>query len=265
MLFGILLANPVVARDPVDDWSLWLGAYDATSDTTVWARGETGDYSAAGRLNLERDLGLGRRQPVAQARLEARLGRSQGLSLEYFGFERANTATLARDFTWDGRTYEASAELSGRLEYDFASATWRWWLGEAGSRLGPGLGLAYYRVDTRFQGRASVDGVSMEARSASSDHAFAPLLSLAWRHALNERVRFYAEVAGVAKPGGDLAGHIVDTQLGVEWFVLPRLGLAIEYGGTQIRLDRRRAGGDGRLDARLDLKLHGPSVLLRLR
>ena len=267
LFFTLLLAGAAArAGDgPVDDWSLWLGAYDTTSDTTLWARGEAGDYAASGRLNLERDLGLGRRQPVAQARLETRLGESQGLALEYFGFERSNTATLAREFTWDGRTYEANAELRGQLAYDFASATWRWWLGEGETRLAPGLGLAYYRVDTAFEGRARLDDLAVEGRTASSDHAFAPLLSLAWRHALAENVRVYAEFAGVAKPGGALAGHIVDTQVGLEWFPFRRLGLALEYGGTQIRLDRRRAGADGSLEARLDLKLHGPSLLLRLR
>lgn len=267
-LFFILLLAGAAARaadGPVDDWSLWLGAYDTTSDTTLWARGEAAGYAGGGRLNLERDLGLGRRQPVAQARLEARLGDAQGLALEYFGFERANTALLARDFTWDGRTYQAAAALRGQLAYDFASATWRWWLGEGPARWGPGLGLAYYRVDTAFEGRARVDEIEVEARTASRDHAFAPLLSLAWRHALGESLRVYAEFAGVAKPGGALAGHIVDTQVGLEWFPLPRLGVALEYGGTQIRLDRRRAGDDAGLEARLDLKLHGPSLLLRLR
>ncbi len=250
---------------PLDDWSLSLGGFDTTSDTTLRARAQTGGYSAGGRINLERDLGLGRRQPVTQVRLDLLVGDHNGFGLEYFGFQRGSRNRLARDITYDGRTYAAAAELRSRFDYDFASAAWRWWAGEGDTAWGLGLGVAHYRVRTVFEGEASVDGVSVDGRVASDDGAFAPLLTLGWRHAVNDRLRLYAEIAGVARNNGRLGGHIVDTSLGLEWFAFERLGLALEYGGTQIRLDRRRAGEDGRLDARLDLKLRGPSLLLRLR
>lgn len=253
------------ASRPLDDWSLSLGGFHTYSDTTLWARGESGDYLADGGINLERDLGLDRRQPVTQARLDLLVGDHNGFGLEYFAFSRGNTVRLARDIEYQGRTYAAAAELRGRFDYDFASAAWRWWAGEGDTVVGLGLGIAHYRVQTLFEGEASIDDVSVDGRAASDDRAFAPLLSLGWRHAVNERLRLYAELSGVAKNGGRLNGHIVDTAVGLEWFPFERLGLALEYGGTQIRLNRQRAGEDGRLDARLDLKLRGPSLLLRLR
>lgn len=250
---------------PLDDWSLSLGGFHTQSDTTLWARAEAGGASADGRINLERDLGLDRRQPVTQARLDLLVGDRHGFGLEYFAFDRGNTVRLARNIDYEGRTYAAAAELRGRFDYQFASAAWRWWAGEGDTAWGLGLGVAHYRVQTLFEGEASVDGVSVDGRVASDDRAFAPLVSVGWRHAINEHLRLYAEFAGVAKPGGRLNGHIVDTTVGLEWFPFERLGLALEYSGTQIRLNRQRVGEDGRLDARLDLKLRGPSLLLRLR
>jgi len=257
-------AGPSPSR-PLDDWSLSLGGFHTTSDTTLWAQGESGDYRANGGINLERDLGLDRRQPVTQARLDLLVGEHHGFGLEYFAFQRGNTVRLARDIDYEGRTYAAAAELRGRFEYDFASAAWRWWAGQGDTVVGLGLGIAHYRVQTLFEGEASIDGVAVDGRAVSDDRALAPLLTLGWRHAVDERLRLYAEISGVAKNGGRLNGHIVDTALGLEWFPFERVGLALEYGGTQIRLNRQRRDEDGRLDARLDLKLRGPSLLLRLR
>ena len=253
------------APRPLDPVSVWVGGFEPRSDTTISAGARAGGFDLAGRVNLERDLGLDRRQPVTHARVDFLAGDHQGLSLEYFGFSRANRVLLARDIAYDGRVYAAEAELRGELDYDFASASWRWWFGEAETAWGLGLGVAHYRVETLFDGRASVDGVEVDGRASSDDAAFAPLLALGWRHALDGRVRLYAEVSGVAKGGGPLQGHIVDAALGLEWFPFQRLGLALEYGGTQIRLERDRSGADGRADARLDLKLRGPSLFLRLR
>ena len=257
-------AGPSPSR-PLDDWSLSLGGFHTHSDTSLWARGESGEYRADGGINLERDLGLDRRQPVSKARLDLLVGDRHGFGLEYFAFQRGNTVRLARDIEYNGRTYAASAELRGRFDYDFASAAWRWWAGQGDTVVGLGLGIAHYRVQTLFEGEASIDGVSVDGRTTSDDRAFAPLLTLGWRHAVDDRLRLYAEISGVAKNGGRLNGHIVDTALGLEWFPFERVGLALEYGGTQIRLNRQRVGDDGRLDARLDLKLRGPSLLLRLR
>lgn len=257
--------EPGAAPRPLDAVSVWIGGFEPRSDTTLSAGASAGGFDVSGQVNLERDLGLDRRQPVTHARVDFLAGERQGISLEYFGYNRANRAVLARDIQYDGRVYAAEAELRGELDYAFASASWRWWFGERDTVWGLGLGVAHYRVSTLFDGRARVDDVEVDGRASSRDAAFAPLLALGWRHSLDERVRLYAEVSGVAKGGGPLQGHIVDAALGLEWFPFERVGLALEYGGTQIRLDRERSGAAGSADARLDLKLRGPSLFLRLR
>lgn len=260
-----LLAAPAAASDPVDPRpldavSLWLGGLQARSDTTVSARTTMPGEPATGRVDLEDDLGLDQRQPVTHARLDFLVGRSQGLSLEYFGYRRANATQLSRTFEFDGQVYQADASARGELDYDYGSAAHRSWFGRGPTVWGVGLGLAYLRVQTQLEARLEVDGEVVTARSRSSDAAFAPLLALGWRHAVSDELRLYADLSGVVK-GGALSGHVVDAAVGVEWFPFQRVGLAAEYGQTRIRLERER----GDTGARLDLRLQGPSLFLRLR
>jgi hypothetical protein len=246
---------------PLDRTSLWLGGFQARSDTTLTATARFMDYSASGSVNLEDDLGLDDVQPVSHARLDFLVGESQGFSFDYFGYRRSNSKTLSRDIDFDGQTYRASAEVRGKFDYDFGSAAYRWWFGEGATAYGLGLGVAYYRVRTLLEGEVSLDEDSLQAGTRSSDDALAPLLALGWRHGFSDKLRVYADLSGVAKGGGGLSGHIVDAAVGLEWFPFKRVGLALEYGATTIRLDRRKDFIEGRLD----LDLQGPSLFLRLR
>lgn len=245
---------------PLDRFSLTIGALQARSDTDVTARASDGAQSAAGALNLERDLGLDQVEPVLRWRLEWLPGGRHGLALDAVGYRRSRTTTLARDIVYDDRTWAASARVEAELDYRFASATWRYWWSGPRRAVGLGLGLAHYRVDSRLEGDVTVDGSTYFASSVDRAQAMAPMLSLGWRESIGPRWRLYADVSGVAKDGGDLAGHVLEAALGIEWRMHRRASLALEAAGTHLRLDRRRPG----LDARLDLKLHGPALLLRL-
>jgi hypothetical protein len=250
-------AGPV----PLDRWGLALGGFRAVSDTTISARAGIDEYTAEGSFNLEDDLGLDQREPVAHARFEFLTTPHQQVVLDWFGYTRENELSIARSITYDGHTYDASARVLGRIDYDFGAAAYRWWFGDGATVWGLGAGLAYYRVDTLLEGEATFEDESVYAATRSSDDAFAPLLTLGWRYAPSERWRLYAELAGVAKQSGALNGHIVDGSVGVEWWPWRRVGLALEYGHTKIRLVREREY----YDARLDLTLRGPSLFVRLR
>ena len=246
---------------PLDRWSLSIGGFDIASDTTITASAGMDGQTAAGTFNLENDLGLDDRQPVAHVRFEYATAPKQALWLEYFGYARDNEAALARTIVYEGDTYEASARVRGQLDYDFARAAYRWWYGDAATVWGLGAGLAWYRVETRLAGEATIEGETVDASTGSSDAAFAPLLMLGWRHAFSDRWRAYADLSGVAKDGGALHGHIIDAAVGLEWLPTRHVGIGLEYGHTDIRLVRDRDFWD----ARLDLELRGPTLFLRLR
>lgn len=244
----------------LDRVSVWLGGYVAQADTTIGASDKNDQFS--GDFNLEDDLGFSDRKSVPRARLDFLVGDSQGFSLDYYSVNRSRTKSLARSISYDGNDYSAAATVRGKLNFDFGSASYRWWFGHGNDVFGLGLGGAYYRVNASISGEASVNGEPAgETSSSTSDSAWAPMLQLGWRHAFNDQWRMYADASGVKKNGGRLNGHILNAAVGVEWFPWQNVGFGAEYGYTRIVLRQRKHD----YDANLDMKLDGPSLFVRLR
>jgi len=254
---GSCLAQQSPALDRV---SVWLGGYDAHADTTIGASDRSGNLN--GDFNLEDDLGFKDHKGVPRARLDFLVGDSQGFSLDYYSVNRDRTHRLARSISYDGNDYGAAAEVHGKLNFDFGSASYRWWFGQGNDVFGLGVGGAYYRVHAAIDGQASVNGESVgEVSSSSSDSAWAPMLQLGWRHAFNDQWRMYVDAAGVKKNGGRLNGHIVNAALGVEWFPWQNVGFGAEYGYSRVVLHQRKQY----YRANLDMKFDGPSLFVRFR
>jgi len=259
----LLASHPASAQQSpaLDRVSLWLGAYDADMDTVIGADTAVQDRTVAGNVNLEHDLGFQRHKTTPRVRLDFLLGDSQGFSFDYYRLRRTRTKTLSDALDYDGNSYLASAAVSGKLNFNFGSAAYRWWFGSGNDVFGVGLGGAYYGVHAGISGTASVNGESAEASSSTSETAWAPMLQLGWRHAFNDQVRMYADVSGVKKNGGRLSGHIYNAALGVEWLPWQHVGLGAEYGYTRIRLYQHKHN----YDANLDMKVTGPSLFVRVR
>lgn len=254
---GLASARQSPALDRV---SLWLGGYDAHADTTIGASDRSDPYS--GNFSLEKDLGFRDRKRVPRARLDFLIGDNQGLSLDYHSINRTSSTDLARSIRYAGNDYDADATVHGKLNFDFGSASYRWWFGHGSDVFGLGLGGAYYRVHASISGQASVGGVAVvQDPSSTGDGAWAPMLQLGWRHAFNEQWRMYVDAAGVKKGGGRLSGHLLNAALGVEWFPWRNAGFGAEYGYSRVVLHQRKHA----YDADLDMKLDGPSLFMRLR
>lgn len=253
--------DPSPALDRV---ALRLGGYYANVDTDIGA-GDRGGL-ASGTFNLEHDLGFRDHETVPRARADFLIGEHQGLALDYYSIDRSRTASLARDLSYDGVDYAASARVRAKLDFDFGSVAWRWWFGHGNDAFGVGLGGAWYQIDTRLSGQGSITGVpggpmAAQVDTASKDSAWAPMLQLGWRHAFNPQWRMYLDASGVKKNGGRLSGHIYNAALGVEWMPWQHVGFGAEYNLSRITLDWRRSD----YAARLDMKLDGPSMYVKFR
>lgn len=244
----------------LDRISIWLGGYDAHADTTIGASDKSNRYG--GDFSLEKDLGFKDHKRVPRARIDFLLGDSQGFSLDYYSVNRENSRSLSRGISYNGNDYNAAASVRGKLNFDFSSAAYRWWLGHGNDVFGVGLGGAWYRVHAGISGEASVNGNSVgQASSSTTDSAWAPMLQLGWRHAFNDQWRMYLDAAGVKKNGGRLNGHIVNAALGVEYFPWQNVGFGAEYGYSRVVLHQRKHD----YNANLDMKLDGPSLFVRFR
>lgn len=243
----------------LDRVSVWLGGYYSSNDTTVTAQG-TGDYAGIeGKLNFEDDLGLKQHSVDPRARLDFLIGDSQGFSFDYYQIHRDLDASYEQPIPQLGTAVGAS--LHSDVDYDFGSASYKWWFGHASDVFGVGLGAAYYKVDFRVDGNAHAGDEGTTFSDNYDESAWAPMLTLGWRHAFDEHWRMYADVAGIKKNGGDLSGDIWNGALGVEWFPWQNVGFALEYSASRLHLDKEFDDAS----AKLDLNSDGPAFYLRAR
>lgn len=256
-LAGAATAHADTSRvlDPV---SLWLGGYYANTDVDL--RASTDVLGTSDVLTGETKLSEGH-ESVARARLDFVFLESQGLSFDYFGFDRSRTHTLDVPFSYEGTDYAAGTTLKGAIDLSAASATYRFWFGGESDVFGLGLGASYYRAKLRLDGQAIAGDATVSATRRWDEDAIAPTLTLGYKHAFSDDLRLYFDASGVRKNGGALTGHLYDARLGLEWFPWHNVGLGAEYGVSRIRLTR-----DADLyTAKLDIDLDGPSAFARVR
>lgn len=239
----------------LDRISVWLGGYRADVEGFASIR------NASNNLDTGEQKILSGTDTVQRARLDWLLFDAQGFSIDYFRVHGDRTRSVAGSFDLDGTTYDASASVASEAQIDIGNFSYRWWLGSGGTVFGLGVGAAYYRLDATLRAQASLLGASYQTLGNYNKSAWAPLVTLGWRTSISDNVRIYADASGSKKNGSDLAGHIVNAALGVEWFPLSNIGVGAEYGVTRIHL-RQRDDGD---EARLKLKLNGPALYLRAR
>lgn len=243
----------------LDRVSVWLGGYYSNNDTTLEARGNGDAAGIAGKLNFEDDLGFRKRSADPRARLDFLIGDSQGFSFDYFRIHRDRNARYSQPIPALGT--DVDAHINSSVDYDFGSASYKWWFGHGSNVLGFGLGAAYYKVNIQARGGAEAGDEAASVSGGYNESAWAPMLTLGWRHAFNDQWRMYADVAGVKKNGGSLNGHIWNASLGVEWFPWQNAGFGLEYSASRLHVNKKYDDAT----AKLDLNSDGPSLYLRVR
>lgn len=249
-------AEPLPALDRV---SLWLGGYYARNDTTLSVQGSGTFAGIAGKLDFEDDLGFEKHSLDPRVRLDFLVGDDQGFSFDYYQIHRDRSAAYAQAIP--ELDTEVGAHIQSTLDFDFGSASYKWWFGQDTDVFGLGLGAAWYKVDLRVNAAAHVGDQSASISDSYEESAWAPMLSFGWRHAFDEHWRMYANLAGVKKNGGKISGHILNAGLGVEWFPWQNLGFALEYSAARLHLVR----SFDQAAAKLDLESDGPALYLRAR
>ena len=250
------LADPPM---PLDRVSLWLGGFYPTIDARVSADGPD---STGTIVDFRRDLGLDRHRVLANARMDFLVFDNQGFSLGGYRYSRDASTTLARDIHFAGIDYKTDASVAARLTLQTFDASWHWWFSPSlHDVIGLGLGVAYYDLRGTINGDVSVNGDSAAGRGEVDASAFAPLLTIGWKHAFSDRFRLFANVSGVRKNGGQVSGHLLNARLGVEYFPWQDIGLALEYDSSDLTLHADKASwqGQGRI------RFRGPAAFVRVR
>jgi hypothetical protein len=256
-----LLATAAFAQQSpaLDRINLSVGGYYTHMDTVIGASDKSGDNYGA--VDLESDLGFDAHRTTPRVRLDLLIGDHQGFSFDYYNAHRTRSKSMTRDFSYGGNDYLASASVRGKLNFNFGSAAYRWWIGSGNDVFGVGLGAAYYGIHAGISGEASLNDEVVQASSSSNETAWAPMLQLGWRHAFDNSVRMYVDLSGVKRNSSRLGGHIYNASVGVEWYPWQHVGFGAEYGYSKISLHQHRE----RFNDSLDMKLSGPSLFARFR
>lgn len=203
---------------------------------------------------------------LPRVKAELLFGDSHGLSFDYFRFDEDYSAAPSGATVYEGRPVSGSIQAKAKLRLEMARLAYKYWFGKDRNAFGIGLGAAYLRAKIAGSAVANVsasdpvENYSWSGSGQAKDGVWAPTVELAWRHALNDKWRLYAEAGGVKRNGGTVEGHVYNAAAGVEWLAAKNVGLVLDYGIQKIDLHRN---GDRTAD--LDLKLTGPSAYVKVK
>lgn len=239
----------------IDRVGVWVGGYN------VDAEGDLSLSSLDGTQSTGQQRVIDGSDVVKRARVDWLLFDRQGFSVDLYHYSQNKSLGVSEPFTYNGQSYSATAQLNTKTSFDIGNFSYRWWFGGEDTVAGVGVGAAYYKVKLNYTASATVGGLSQTISDGEKKDAWAPLLTLGLRHRISDQVRLYADVSGSKKNGGETYGDIVNAGAGVEWFPWRNIGLGAEYNHTRIRVNYKTDDAV----AKLDLKLNGPALYLRMR
>ena len=228
-----------------------------------------GAFSADPRINIGADTQFGRidapeskqsHTTIPRIKADVLIGDRHGLAFDYYRYDKSYTPSLTGETIINGQPVTGTATANADLKLDLAKLAYKWWLGSGNDTFGIGLGAAYYHANLNGTATGVVNGETATARDSISEHAFAPLLEVGWRHAFTPDLRMYVEASGIKKNGGRINGHIYGGNVGVEWFPFKNIGFVADYGISKIKLQR-----DSERNADLNIRLTGPSAYVKVR
>lgn len=246
---GTAHAEPSVALDRA---SISLGAFYADPRIDIGADTQFG--------RIDSPESNPKHTTIPRVKADMLIGDRHGIAFDYYRYDKNYTPTLTGQTIINGQPVSGTATADADLTLDLAKLSYKWWLGQDKDTFGIGLGAAYYAAKLEGTATGLVNGISASARDSVSEHAFAPLIELAWRHAFTPDVRMYVEASGIKKNGGTINGHIYGGNIGVEWFPFKNVGFVADYGISKIALRRDSTRG-----ADLNIRLTGPSAYVKMR
>jgi hypothetical protein len=272
MLFGAALMFTSQAFADDDTWALdRYGFYAGSFTNDLNLRGRiNGNIEAEGTIidgtvvDFDREFDFGGSHSLLLLGGTWRPFDRHQLSFDYHRDTREGSRSLQRDIVFEGETFPVNARVDAKYQaevYDLRYTYWAWLTQR--NAFGVSLGLVDYRVGLSLRGEGTFsDTGTMQSLKASTDSDIpAPLLGLSYRHAFNERLRFFADAARFKARFHSVDGDVTDLHAGIEYFPWEHVGFAALYSIYEIDADVERHS----LKGQLDLRSSGFQLLLRIR
>lgn len=239
------IAPSAWAVEPLDTFSVSVGSYVNTFDTTIRADGESSDGT---EINLKRDLGLDNDNALGFVGLTWRPFEHHEFGFAYYRNDSSSTKVLEREIEFDGEIYEASATVNADFSLDTYEAYYVWWAASHEKwALGPRLGLIWYKADLGIDLQASTGGGEIDESRNSSVSADlpAPTIGGSWRWTPAEDWRISADIGYFTADINGIDADITFGRAGVEWFPWEKVGFSLNYVISNIEADASKNNFNG--------------------
>jgi len=262
ILLAVVTSSPVLADDapPLDDrFTLQLGGYLVSTDTTVRVDGSSGEGT---EFDWEGKTGTG---DADRFRVDAlwRITPRHRLRLMYFDNQRDGRRAIEEEIEFQGETYPVGAVLEARSDFEILQVAYEYaFLSREDYEVAASIGI--HNVDMSFglRAEATIDGEpigSGEIDESASTSGPLPVLGLRgiWRFADKCYLDGHAQFFALEFDNYD--GEVIDAQASVIWQAFRHVGIGLGYNWFDARLD---VEGD-RLDGRLEWGYDGLMLFAR--
>jgi hypothetical protein len=230
---GLAQGSASTATDVPDRFRIELGGFRIGSDTQLRLNNGTG---GGNDISFERELAL----PENSTRFFIdgywRIARRHQLSLSWFHVDRESPGrTLQRDITWGDQVFHVNSQVKAKAASDYFSGVYRF----AAYRndrfeIGPALGFGYLSIDASIE---TVGAAVAFEQSVSKGQATGDLGAyINWWPIRRLLVRGDFRYI-IVKPENAEAS-ISDGRASLTYYVVPKVGVGLQYTYTKFRYDR---------------------------
>jgi hypothetical protein len=262
LLLSMLLA-PSAGAQPLhvlDRGSISLGGFASRISLDGKAEVEGVLDNRGRRLADDFDLGEYRVMKLAEATWSP--WERHEFSLRTLLDEYRRDIQLSDEIRFEGQIFPVDVDLRARTRFSTLELGYTWW-GYATPQAAVGIQIGVLRIGAgvALSGRIESDDGEVDIDASASRRLYAPVIGIAGRWMLTERVRGYAELRAIQLGYKRIDGTALAGSAGFDWYFSDRWGITVQYADTRVRADYE----NGPFDGRAELGLRGPQILLKTR
>lgn len=196
-------------------------------------------------VDLEDDLGFDREKSIVRLEGYYRLAKRHRLKFGYFGFTRASTQQIDKEFQIGDQTYAINTTIRSEIKqsiydigYDYSF--WR------GTNYDVALGLGIHVIDMEWQIENSSGG-QVERTDATAP---LPLLTLDVNYMLSQNWRVGAYFKYLALEIGEYKGKFTNLRAKLEYYPYKHVGFGLGIDHFDMEISANKTEFKGRLDWR---------------
>ena len=273
IVVGLLVILPAHAEDYSilnDPWRIYIGAFDATVESTVSINGDT--LPPGPPISIENLLGVEDGKTVAWGGVRWRFASRHGVELEAFTLNRSGSKTDTYSPPIQiGDLFIEAGQIATEYDTDIIRLTYAFsaFRGERSDfQLKGGLHVASLNANVNLAGAICTPstvpsvppGCPAAGTGTENEDVSAPLphLGLSWGYAMTPNTAFRVTGVGFAIELDNIDGSLIEIDADIAWQPWRHVGFGIGYRYFEGDVDSK---GD-ELNGGFEFKYHGPQIYI---